>query len=215
MADPDWFDAKIAGWWVWGQSCWIAGGWCSGKGPWVVGRNGFEKRDGQGIGIGRSLPHLARERGVIRPSHRGSMPEYISSIAQRLRPVRVCCGDWRRVLTYTPTTYLGVTAVMLDPPYGEGEMDYAAGGNDGGNLTQDVRDWCVENQDNPLLRIALCGYEGEHKMPETWRCVAWETKGGYANVARKKTQAKDNRKRERIWFSPHCVPVESGWELTP
>jgi D12 class N6 adenine-specific DNA methyltransferase len=27
--DPDAFDAKIAGWWVWGQCCWIGGGWCN------------------------------------------------------------------------------------------------------------------------------------------------------------------------------------------
>ena len=30
-ADPDDFDPKIAGWWVWGQSSWIGHGWCDGK----------------------------------------------------------------------------------------------------------------------------------------------------------------------------------------
>ena len=30
VADPDDFDAKIAGWWVWGQSSWIGHGWCDG-----------------------------------------------------------------------------------------------------------------------------------------------------------------------------------------
>ena len=28
MAEPDWFDAKAAGWWAWGLSCWIGSGWC-------------------------------------------------------------------------------------------------------------------------------------------------------------------------------------------
>ena len=28
--DPDDFDAKIAGWWCWGQSSWIGHGWCDG-----------------------------------------------------------------------------------------------------------------------------------------------------------------------------------------
>ena len=28
VADPDDYDAKIAGWWVWGQSSWIGHGWC-------------------------------------------------------------------------------------------------------------------------------------------------------------------------------------------
>ena len=27
--DADWFDAKAAGWWVWGMSLWIGGGWCT------------------------------------------------------------------------------------------------------------------------------------------------------------------------------------------
>ena len=31
-ADPDDFDPKIAGWWVWGQSSWIGHGWCDGTG---------------------------------------------------------------------------------------------------------------------------------------------------------------------------------------
>jgi hypothetical protein len=29
-SDPDYFSAKVAGWWVWGISCWIGSGWCSG-----------------------------------------------------------------------------------------------------------------------------------------------------------------------------------------
>ena len=29
--DPDHFDAKVAGWWVWGQCCWIGGAWCAHK----------------------------------------------------------------------------------------------------------------------------------------------------------------------------------------
>lgn len=28
-ADPRWFDAELAGWWVWGLSQWIGGGWCA------------------------------------------------------------------------------------------------------------------------------------------------------------------------------------------
>lgn len=28
-SDPDYYDAKIAGWWVWGISQWIGSGWCT------------------------------------------------------------------------------------------------------------------------------------------------------------------------------------------
>ena len=36
MGDPDYYDAKIAGWWLWGICQWIGSGWCSGQGPWRV-----------------------------------------------------------------------------------------------------------------------------------------------------------------------------------
>ena len=29
VEDPEWFDAKAAGWWVWGLSIWIGSGWCT------------------------------------------------------------------------------------------------------------------------------------------------------------------------------------------
>ncbi|HEV2322005.1 MAG TPA: DNA adenine methylase, partial [Gammaproteobacteria bacterium] len=47
--DPDYFDAKIAGWWVWGISMWIGSGWCS-RPEWR-GRSGAEQA---GKGIHRS-----------------------------------------------------------------------------------------------------------------------------------------------------------------
>ena len=28
LTEPEYFDARIAGWWVWGISCWIGSGWC-------------------------------------------------------------------------------------------------------------------------------------------------------------------------------------------
>lgn len=29
MQDPNWIgDAQVAGWWLWGQCCWIGSGWC-------------------------------------------------------------------------------------------------------------------------------------------------------------------------------------------
>ena len=34
LADPEYYDAKIAGWWCWGQTWWIGGGWCDGTGGW-------------------------------------------------------------------------------------------------------------------------------------------------------------------------------------
>lgn len=70
MGDPDWHDAKMAGWWMWGQSSWIGNGWCSGKGPWIVNNAGRLVKRGQS-GISRQKPFLSCDgRGVNRPQLR-------------------------------------------------------------------------------------------------------------------------------------------------
>jgi hypothetical protein len=71
MADPEFYDARMAGWWAWGQSCWIGAGWCSGSGPWTVGADGRITKRTKGEGVHRKLPFLsANGRGVTRPQAR-------------------------------------------------------------------------------------------------------------------------------------------------
>ena len=123
--------------------------------------------------------------------------------AARLRRVRVCCGDWQRILGPSVTFKHGITGVFLDPPYADtaeraGDL-YAA---DSLDVAHAVREWAIANGDNRDLRIALCGYEGEHVMPDSWECVAWKAKGGYSSQNR---EVNDNPTKERIWFSPHCL----------
>jgi len=123
---------------------------------------------------------------------------YFTELKTRLRRVRVCCGDWKRVLTKSVTTRIGTTAVFLDPPYlfssGRDKSIYA---EDDGEVAHDVREWAIEHGDDPQFRIALCGFEGEHSMPDSWREFGWKSRWA----------AKKNVGRERIWFSPHCVAV--------
>ena len=58
-ADPAYYDARIAGWWVWGACNWIGSGWCSGTGPWVHDGERIVRADSNaGQGINRQLPHL-------------------------------------------------------------------------------------------------------------------------------------------------------------
>ena len=225
--DPDFYDAKIAGWWVWGICCWIGSGWCAGNGPWHV-ENGRLVRGPDSAGIWRQRPQLGdagrgvnrkrpamgfdrgvnRKRPVIgRPGIGVNRPsclllDWMQSIASRLRRVRVCCGDWRRVCGNTPTIKQGLTAVFLDPPYSHDVRNNNLYREEK-TLAEDVRAWAVENGDNPKMRIALCGYEGEHKMPGTWEKYTWESGGGYSNAGN--TARRKNRKLERIWFSPHCL----------
>jgi hypothetical protein len=313
--DPDFFDAKVAGWWVWGLCQWIGSGWCASPEWWTAAHEGDELGNGrrpalkgnQGIqqarpphewtgrtnagraprglqtvehaqrpdltaargvlgasaGFEKTRPHLGPERGVQRRARdltgsagwqkrprlgkgrsgithvRELLPDmggdsgaagrgvhasaiskkwggavrapaeaiiaWMQALQHRLRAVRVCCGDWTRVLGRSPTECIGVTGVFLDPPYGAGAgRDPRLYAHDDLAVAEKVRAWALEHGDNRKLRIALCGYEGEHAMPDTWQCVPWKAIGGYAASAGNTA----NAARERIWFSPHCLPVE-------
>lgn len=237
LEDPDWCDPKIAGWWLWGVCSWIGAGWCSGKGPWVS--NGAHIQDARvddmpgssSMGINRKLPHLGdagtginrqlpylggvgtginRQLPHLGDVGRGKAWAHLQPIAARLRNVRVCSGDWSRVLGPTPTTKLGMTAVFLDPPYSdEAGRDMDVYAVDCGQVAHDVRAWCLANGNNPLLRIALCGYAGEGHEPleaAGWSVLKWKTKGGYGSQSDDDDNpARTNSTRERVWLSPACL----------
>jgi hypothetical protein len=224
-ADPAWYDARSAGWWVWGACNWIGSGWCSGNGPWVHDGTSLVRKEGnagQGInrklphlgdagqGINRKLPHLGDAgQGINRQLPDGSTPRgefiraWMRELHERLRDVRVTCGDWQRVCQDSMTTRHGLTAIFLDPPYEKGDMDYGAGGM-GLGIAHAVRDWCAANGHNPQLRIVLCGHAGEHDalLAQGWHTRSWKAGGGYALT----DEAVANRKSETLWCSPHCVP---------
>lgn len=246
LADPTWYDAQVAGWWVWGLCAWIGSGWCSGRGPWrlvdgvltAAGRPGIEQTrphlGDAGQGINRKLPHLGDAgrgvhrvppdqgierkrpalgnagRGIAAPT-RGALTDYLATLADRLRRVRVTCGDWTRVLGPSVTTQHGLTAVFLDPPY-----SHTVRANDLYRVDEDVaaavRDWAVAHGDDPALRIALCGYADEHAMPPSWTAHTWKAAGGYGSQG--EGQGRENAAREVVWFSPACiVPQASLFDL--
>jgi site-specific DNA-adenine methylase len=132
---------------------------------------------------------------------------YMRQLCARLRRVRVCCGDWRRVLTPTVTEAHGMTAVFLDPPYAVEDRDSVYGDDDSKTLAHDVRAWCIENGDNPLLRTALCGYEEHNEMEaHGWTRHAWKARGGYGSNNKRDNA---NAGRETIWFSPRCLGADN------
>ncbi len=220
--EPDYYDAKIAGYWVWGQCIWIGAGWCAVQLPHLgdagKGLNRQLPHLGDaGTGVHRKRPHLGNAgtgveiasdltSGTI--SHQQILL-YMRQLAERLRRVRVCCGDWSRLCGPSVTIKHGITAVFLDPPYGkEAERRdnlYAA---DSDSVAHAVRAWALEWGENRDMRIALCGYEGEHVMPDSWECVEWKAPGGYGSQGNK--TGRDNSERERIWFSPHCLKPAQG-----
>jgi site-specific DNA-adenine methylase len=239
--DPEYYDAKIAGWWVWGQCIWIGSGWCSVQLPHLgdagrgvsrqlphlgdAGMGVHRKRPhlgDAGRGVNRQLPHLGdagrgvnRQRPHLGPGGIGTVQDvdnrreggiyaYMNELAERLRRVRVCCGDWSRVCGPTPTVKLGLTGVFLDPPYADAaDRTDALYSSDSLTVANEVREWAIAQGDDPRIRIALCGYEGEHTMPESWECIEWKARGGYGSQG--ENQARENSAKERIWFSPHCI----------
>jgi hypothetical protein len=284
-ADPHFFDAKVAGWWVWGICQWIGTGWCggirhgeprpnlnSGQGVHAQGTRelpharphvsddsagmGVLKQQipelaiperanttGKGVlaeGLSQKLPMLALNGTGAAEAGRGALSQSASesfaglpaigndrgingvsappcrawfrALQERLRRVRIICGDWTRVLG---NSVLGKgknvggrrpCAVFLDPPYDVSMRAKRIYGHDAEGLSAEVRDWALEHGDDPDLRIALCGYEGEHDMPG-WTVHAWKGARGYAN------EENENRTLERIWFSPHCLPLEQQRSL--
>jgi hypothetical protein len=292
-ADPHYFDAKVAGWWVWGICQWIGTGWCDvskvernkGARPHITGDS-----SGMGVHAGgtRELPHkrpstpgdnpgrgvqrlsLANQKvpllstngqsgskGVLAEGLSQKMPmlalngtgateagrgalsnsasesyglpaigndrgingvsappcqAWFRALQERLRRVRIICGDWTRALG---NSVLGKgknvggrrpCAVFLDCPYDVNMRAKRIYGHDSEGLSAKVRQWALEHGDDPDLRIALCGYEGEHEMPG-WTVHAWKGARGYAS------EDNDNRSKERIWFSPHCLPLEQQRSL--
>jgi site-specific DNA-adenine methylase len=153
----------------------------------------------------RQLPQLSgdgsgAQRGLLSEGVKSiGLYDYLGALANRLRRVRVCCGDWKRVLSPSVTTYIGVAGIFLDPPYSHDMRERCY--SEDHDISAEVREWAIANGDDSKMRIALCGYEGEHQMPDTWECVAWKAHGGYSRSER----GKANRARERIWFSPHCL----------
>jgi hypothetical protein len=130
---------------------------------------------------------------------------WFRALQTRLARVRVCCGDFERILGPTPTTTNSTTAVFLDPPYApDTGRDMDVYHEDQTDVSARARAWAIEHGDAPDMRIALCGYADEHPMPDTWDCMAWEAHGGYSNKP-----GSENRNRERIWFSPHCLQPDS------
>ena len=203
--DPEYYDAKIAGWWVWGLCCWIGGGWCSGKGQWQSINGELVNTAAGGAGINRKIVHLGDAgRGVNRK--RANIESWFVALSDRLRNVRVCCGDWARVCGPSPTFKNGMTGVFLDPPYGdEANRTDDCYAIDSKSVAAEVRAWCLDNGGNPMLRIALCGYDGEHNSltGAGWREHAWKAHGGYGSLG--DGAGRENARRERIWFSPHCM----------
>ena len=196
LQDPDWpGDAKVAGWWLWGQCCWIGSGWCdwwgkvphasdAGMGVQALGQVPHASDAGMGVQALGQVPH-AGNAGMDTSSGRVAL-RWLRQLADRLERVRVVHGKWDRGLN---NHYGGSnTAVFLDPPYKAFEAVYGAD-----PVAAAVEEWAREHAD---LRVALCGHVGDYDLPG-WDCVRW-SRGRLTYSGKKTTDL------EAIWFSAAC-----------
>jgi len=202
MQNPDWpGDAKVAGWWLWGQCCWIGSGWCdwfgqiphasdAGMGVQAIGQIPHASDAGMGVQAIGQIPHASdagRGDELLTSCGRTAL-RWLRQIADRIERVRVVHGEWDRCLN----NHFGgsETAIFLDPPYRSYEKLY-------GNveaIADEVAAWALDNEH---LRIALCGHKGDYDMPG-WDVVGWSR--GRLTYSGKKTTD-----QECVWYSPSCL----------
>lgn len=221
MHDPCFYDARTAGWWLWGICAWIGGYFGQPQGAFVppdgvAGIPHYEHKvwkilpylTSTGQGIHRGLDRSAsgdETAAAMASDRRGYLIALAEELCNRLRHVRITAGDWKRVVGPGGFHHPPI-GIVLDPPYDTDDAECKQGiyGVETAPVAAEVRQWAIANGSNLNLRIALCGYAGEHAMPADWEEVAWEAQGGYGNRT-KAGRGRSNAKRERIYFSPGCL----------
>lgn len=261
-ADPEWYDVKMAGYWIWAASCWIGSGLTrpgampdttNTKGVHKISITGGRPQVGvQGAGvrmagqipgisgkntnvINSQIPLLNHEAGVCRRPCFGSsgahgvhkvtltndpdplldvrdpytpgLWQWFRQLSERLRRVRVVCGDWQRVCGGDWQDDRGTCGMFFDPPYSaEAGRDPDIYQEESGTVANDVREWCRERGGRKTYRIVLAGYYEEHEslQDDGWTVYRWSAHGGFANRGNGKTRGAVNRHREALFFSPHC-----------
>jgi site-specific DNA-adenine methylase len=300
--DPEYFDATIAGYWIWAMSCWIGSGMTRPKAvpdvtnakgvhkgglydpnryPGRIAEKGVHKKsvqgkrphignDGIGIhqiletpdgrpqlscpqgvhqtgqipslrddrGINTQIPHLSSETGICRrPAYGASgahgvhkvtlvndispaplldvrdpytpgIYQWFRQLSERLRRVRVVCGDWSRVCGGDWQDNRGTCGMFFDPPYNPEttNRDPKIYMEESATVADDIRNWCQDRGSKKTYRIVLAGYYDEHAalLDEGWTVHRWSAHGGFANRGNGKTRGAENRHKEALFFSPHC-----------
>lgn len=245
FADPDYFDARAAGWWVWGISAWVGGDWCTGVGPFTGTDEPSLTNGGTAPGVYRKIPMCSGAhggKGIHKPlplslCEHGTVPDMVAAyrdhlcaqfeaLGNRMRRVRVACGDWSRVLGNAAVPAKNhITGVLLDPPYDPTERRtdlYAVGDRGLGvrpveeSVHEAARTWALARTDDPAYRIAYCSYSNPDEdalfAGAGWTPFRWAAAGGYAHAAKKSegTRAQSNKYREIVWFSPSCLTGEGS-----
>jgi site-specific DNA-adenine methylase len=189
-SDPNFYDLKIAGYWIWGMGASIGDNWLKPKGL-------------------SALPFLSCAGSGIHGMTYTPL-EWFKKLQERTRRVRMCCTDWTKLVTPSVTynnngiSPKDITAILLDPPYLYKGRDKVY--TNEADVFKDVCKWAIDNGNNPKLRIAVCGYDGDYIFPDNWKTYNWQTLGGMGNLGNDRGKA--NSKREIIWFNQYCLDIK-------
>lgn len=95
--DPEYHDAKTAGWWVWAL--------------------------GASINYPKHGTYMKSGQGIFSEAMRKNPNQSFRLLSKRLKHLRITIGDWTR--TVRPSIHNNAAAVLLDPPYLGHQADYA------------------------------------------------------------------------------------------
>ncbi len=226
LQDPLWpGDARVAGWWLWGQCAWIGSGWCE----WTKRRPRVPEgqpsaNPGEGVQALGQIPHSGNAgRGVQAigkiPSQ-GNAGRGVQAIGQ----VAPDDGPSDGLLTSSGRTawrWLHQLAQRLERVrVVHGAWDRCLNHDYGAESTavfldppyrafevlygsapvaDAVEDWARQN---PQLRVAVCGHLGDYPSLDAagYECVPWTRK-------RLTYGGAETTDKEAIWFSPACLTI--------
>ena len=132
------------------------------------------------------------------------------NLAERFQNTTIFCGDWKRTVPHAAILAHKTCGIFLDPPYDSklrcGQI-YSNEHSEG--INEEIFDFCMKYGDDPRVRIALAGYEGEYEFPPSWRVIKWKASVVFQPSKNTNTKNRtENRFKERLWLSPHCLPLK-------
>jgi hypothetical protein len=186
LDDPDWYDARIAGWWC-----------------WVVCANLPRRLDDT------KNPPSMRPVGLLslfRRYGKQAAIDYIHRLSDRIARVVVMNGDWTRCVAPSRHAHAASVAVYLDPPYASSGRTYRC---DSESVALDAYAWAVEHGSDARFRIAISGHKDDYdSFPAAWSMLRWTRPKGRTKI---NDGGMPSRHDEMVWFSPHCLrPIVQG-----
>lgn len=198
VKDPKWHDPILAGYYIWTASYWIGGRLLFGD---KQTESSLIHPEG---GVRGSIPSLSDKHRKVHALH-NIVYDWMQALSNRLRNVRVICGDWTRVCGGNWQDSLGNIGIFFDPPYDRSLRDRRLYSVDSPGISRNVREWCLKRGESETYRIVLAGYYEEHEslLHHGWSVKKWKAQGGYGNQGN--GRGKENRNKEALFFSPYCL----------